>query len=146
MYTNPYSSRSERYKYSGYYYATRIKKLDHDKAIEYAECNDTFSRKKYLNEMPSSRPANNIDKPTYKDLPYPTHDKEGIIKEDKYYIYYQDRMWSKSYDKWMALHYTNKSTYILYRDPSDKTFKRYVIEERERKPREKNKNLYVEMI
>ena len=146
MYNNPYHSKKERNKFNGYYYATKIKKLDHDKAIEYAELNNTFARKKYLNEQPSTRIPNNNDKLTYQDLPYPTYEKEGIIREDKYYIYYKDKIWSKSYDKYLANYYTGKSTYILYRDPSDKRFNKYIIEERERKKRNKNQNLYVEVI
>ena len=146
MYTNPYSSKLERYKYDGYYYAIKVKNLNHDRAIEYAELSNKFGRKKYLNEMPSTRKPNNIKHLTYQDLPYPTYSKEGIINEDDYYIYYKDKIWSKSYDKYLANYYTSKSTYILYRDPSDKRFKRYIIEERERKPRAKNRNLYVEVI
>ena len=146
MYNNPFSSKTQRYKYEGYYYATKIKNLDHDRAIEYAELNNKFSRKKYLNQMPSTRKPNNIKHLTYKDLEYPKHDENGIIREDQYYIYYKDKIWSKSYDKYLANYYTSKSTYILYRDPSDKRFKRYIIEERERKPRAKNRNLYVEVI
>jgi len=146
MYSNPFNSKIERYKYDGYYYATKIKKLEHDKALKYAELSNTFARKKYLNEQPSTRIPNNNKHLTYKELPYPTYDKEGIIREDKYYIYYKDKMWSKSYDKYMMLHYSNKSTYILYCDPADKKFKRYIIEEHERKKRDKNKNLYVEVL
>ena len=146
MYNNPFHSKKERYKFNGYYYATKIKKLDHDKAIEYAELDNTYSRKKYLNEQPGTRPANNLKHLTYKDLPYPTYDKEGIIKEDDNYVYYKDKIWSKTYDKYLANYYTSKSTYILYRDPIDNKFKRYIIEERKRKPRANNKNLYVEVI
>ena len=82
MYNNPFSSKTERYKYDGYYYGVKVKKLDHDRAIEYAELSNKFGRKKYLNEMPSTRKPNNIKHLTYQDLPYPTYSKEGIINED----------------------------------------------------------------
>ena len=126
---NPFSCVKEKYKYAGYRYAMAVKSLDHNKAIEYANLDNTFDRKKYLNEPPSNRKPNNIDTKSYVDLDYPTYDKEGIIKMDKYYIYYKDKIWSKSFDKYLSLLKNSKSKYALLRDPITRKHRRYILEE-----------------
>lgn len=129
MKTNPFHSKNEKYKYNGYRYAMEVKSLDHDKAVEYGNLTNTYDRKKYLNEPPRSRKANNIDSKTYVDLEYPTYDKEGIISIDDYYIYYKDKVWSKSFDKYLSLLTTSKSKYVMIRDPVSRKHRRHILEE-----------------
>ena len=95
--SNPYHSKNERKKYNIYRYGTMVKSLDHNQAIEYAELDNTYDRKKYLNEPSCNKKPNNLNSKTYIDLEYPTYDKEGIISMDDYYIYYKDKVWSKSF-------------------------------------------------
>jgi len=129
MKINPYHSKNEKYKYDGYRYATRVKSLDHNKALEYSKLTNTYDRKKYLNEPSSSRKPNNIDTKTYKELEYPTYDKEGIISIDDYYVYYKDKVWSKSFDKYLGILTTSKSKYVMIRDPVCRKHRRHILEE-----------------
>jgi hypothetical protein len=127
--SNPFHSRNENYKYNGYRYAIMVKSLDHDKAVEYGNLDNTYDRKKYLNEPLVNRKPNNIDSKTYVDLEYPTYDKEGIISIDNYYVYYKDKVWSKNFDKYINILTTSKSKYVMIRDPVSRKHRRHILEE-----------------
>ena len=112
IYKNPYKSNTKRYNM--YRYAFLKRGQTHEKAIEYSECENPDLRKKILGIPAKPR----IYSQTYYQPPmptYPTYDKENIISSDINYIYYPDKIWSKSRDTYLKVH-DNKWIFIL--DPN----------------------------
>tara|TARA_R110000851_G_scaffold258693_3_gene411168 strand:+ start:2250 stop:2627 length:378 start_codon:yes stop_codon:yes gene_type:complete len=88
---SPYLSTTKEYQ--RFRYSMKIFD-DYYKSIEYAECNDFAQRKLILNN-----PRKKRDYPIFHNtFIYNIHDKDGIIKEDSFYIYYKDKIWSKNHN------------------------------------------------
>jgi hypothetical protein len=61
-----------------------------------------YTKERLLKDKESSNKIN-VTNNNYND-----YDKEGIIKEDKHYIFYEDKIYSKSQFKYLTIHNTTK--------------------------------------
>lgn len=124
---NPYKCQNglytHRQKYFRYRYAYYKHKLNHDNCIKYAEGNSPQMRKKILGDLvqvrPGRKPHTNNMSITYTplcDSNYNTYDKNNIINEDKFYIYYKNKVWSKCVDDYLTIQETSKRKYVMIRD------------------------------
>lgn len=120
---NPYKSDKNRTKYFRYRYVQYKYNLKHEDCIKYAEANNQFERKKILGDLkhlrPNRKPQTNNMVISYKpviDPNYVSYDKNNIINENKFYIFYKDKVWSKSVDKYINILSTSKRKYAVLRD------------------------------
>ena len=112
IYKNPYKSDTKEYSF--YRYAFLKRSQTHEKAIEYSDCKNNDLKKKILGIPAKPR----IHEKAYYEprIPtYPLPDPENIISTDINYIYYPDKIWSKSRDTYLKVH-DNKWVFIL--DPN----------------------------
>ena len=68
---------------------------------------------------PGRKPHTNNMSITYTplcDSNYNTYDKNNIINEDKFYIYYKNKVWSKCVDDYLRIQETSKRKYVMIRD------------------------------
>jgi hypothetical protein len=72
-----------------------------DKKRTYIKSGD-YTKERLLKDKEFS---NKINVP---NINYCDYDKEGIIKEDKHYIFYEDKIYSKSQFKYLTIHNTTK--------------------------------------
>ncbi len=103
-YDNPYNSRDNKKEYARYYYAFTKKLLSHDDCLRYVHnpcfrysvCNYKKNRKQ---REPKEKTIEDLNVVVYNfDLDY---DKDGIISEDKYYVFYKDKVYSKERFKYL---------------------------------------------
>jgi len=124
---NPYKCQNglytDRIKYFRYRYAYYRYKLNHDNCIKYAEGSNPQMRKKILGDLvqvrPNRKPHCNNMSITYtplSDSNYNSYDKNNIINEDKFYIYYNDKVWSKCVDDYLKIQESSKRKYVMVRD------------------------------
>jgi hypothetical protein len=105
-YNNPYDSKKQRQEYARYYYAFTKKLLYHEDCIKYATSQSfRFKIAKYKKNRKPRQPTQlkqvDLNKVVYNfDLDY---DKEGIINEDKYYIFYKNKVYSKERFKYLNI-------------------------------------------
>jgi len=110
-YNNPYSVKTDRPSYSRYYYAFTKKLLCHEDCIKYAtsECfriKITEYKKNRKQRQEKNFDPNDPNKTYYNfDNDY---DKEGILKQDKYYIFYKNKVYSKERFRYMNIHKSKK--------------------------------------
>lgn len=129
-YNNPYDSKKQKTEYSRYYYAFTKKLLYHEDCIKYAT-SQSFRYKiaKYKpNRKP--RPPNpkpvNLNKVVYNfDIDY---DKEGIINEDKYYIFYKNKVYSKERFKYLNIIKSQKYGDYIKLNSGDYDNYKYVLQ------------------
>lgn len=129
-YNNPYDSKKQKTEYSRYYYAFTKKLLYHEDCIKYAT-SESFRYKiaKYKpNRKP--RPPNpkpvNLNKVVYNfDIDY---DKEGIINEDKYYIFYKNKVYSKERFKYLNIIKSQKYGDYIKLNSGDYDNYKYVLQ------------------
>tara|TARA_B100000424_G_C22923802_1_gene491460 strand:+ start:642 stop:1049 length:408 start_codon:yes stop_codon:yes gene_type:complete len=102
-YNNPYSVKTDRSSYARYYYAFTKKLLCHEDCIKYAT-SQAFRYKitEYKKNRKQRQPKPvDLNKVVYNfDLDY---DKDGILKQDKYYIFYKDKVYSKERFKYLNI-------------------------------------------
>jgi hypothetical protein len=72
-----------------------------DKKRTYIKSGD-YTKERLLKDKESSNKIN-VTNNNYTD-----YDKEGIIKEDKHYIFYENKIYSKSQFKYLTIHNTTK--------------------------------------
>ena len=104
IYNNPYNTYSECKKYRLYYYAYTKKSLNHHDCIKYANCEEyRASIKCYPNKRKpyktNEEPLTQADYDHFNSL-Y-DYDKEGIVKKDEWYIFYVDKIYSISQNKYL---------------------------------------------
>jgi len=109
-YNNPYSTITEKRKYHYYYYAYTKKSLCEEDCLKYAESiKFRIQSKKYAtretraalikDDTPIYLECNDIDN---------SYDQEGIIDENKWYVFYKDKVYSKERYKYLNIHRTKK--------------------------------------
>ena len=119
-YNNPYDSRKQRQEYARYYYAFTKKLLYHEDCIKYATCQSFRYKiteyKKNRKQRQQTQPKPNLvdlNKVVYNFID-DDYDKEGIINEDKYYIFYKNKVYSKERFKYLSVMKNNKEgNYVL---------------------------------
>lgn len=105
VYNNPYNTNSECIKYRLYYYAYTKKSLKHFDCINYAECEKYRTSVKSYGKL--RKPYKKKDEPlTQEDydnfnILY-MYDKDGIVKIDQWYVFYVDKIYSRSQDKYLV--------------------------------------------
>jgi len=120
-YNNPYDSKKQRQEYGRYYYAFTKKLLYHEDCIKYAT-SESFrykiaeykkNRKQRQKRQPTQPNLVDLNKVVYNFID-DDYDKEGIINEDKYYIFYKNKVYSKERFKYLSVMKNNKEgNYVL---------------------------------
>lgn len=104
VYNNPFNTNSECIRYRLYYYAYTKKSLNHFDCIRYADC------EKYRESIKSygkkRKPYKKKDEPlTQEDYDkfnsLYIYDPDGIVKIDEWYVFYVDKIYSKSQNKYL---------------------------------------------
>ena len=104
IYNNPYNTHAESKRYRLYYYAYTKKLLNHNECIQYANCEKFREQtKKYPNKR---KPYNKNEEPlTQADYDHFNslyeYDRDGIVKIDKWYVFYVDKIYSISQNKYL---------------------------------------------
>lgn len=131
-YNNPYDSKKQKTEYSRYYYAFTKKLLYHEDCIKYAT-SESFRYKiakykknrKQRQPNPKPKPVN-LNKVVYNfDIDY---DKEGIINEDKYYIFYKNKVYSKERFKYLNIIKSQKYGDYIKLNSGDYDNYKYVLQ------------------
>ena len=110
-YNNPYSIKTDRPSYARYYYAFTKKLLCHEDCIKYAT-SETFrikitEYKKNRKQRQEKKFDPNDPNKTYYNFDN-DYDKEGILKQDKYYIFYKNKVYSKERFRYINIHKSKK--------------------------------------
>lgn len=142
MYDNPYLSspnnKLERQKYYTFRHFTKKypNKLSRDEIIKICENRDYERYEIYRNEEVVRKRLATMNKnirmnqtETF-DHSYPEADKEGILEENKRYILYKDKVWSKGQDRYLKPITNSKGIYcLLYTRLSDneRRYEKYYI-------------------
>ena len=107
-YDNPYSSTKDKVKYQMYYYSYTKKLLSHDDCIQYSideefrnKCKTYKSRKTRAQLLKDQKPIYH-----YSDAVDDSYDKERIIDENKWYVFYSNKVYSKLTYKYLSIHQT----------------------------------------
>lgn len=131
-YNNPYNSKKQKTEYARYYYAFTKKLLYHEDCIKYAT-SQSFRYKiakykknrKQRQPNPKPKPVN-LNKVVYNfDIDY---DKEGIINEDKYYIFYKNKVYSKERFKYLNIIKSQKYGDYIKLNSGDYDNYKYVLQ------------------
>jgi hypothetical protein len=113
-YDNPYNSKDYKTEYARYYYAFTKKLLSHDDCLRYVNdsnfrrniCNYKKNRKQREQREQKEKTIEELNVTVYNfDLDY---DKDGIISEDKTYVFYKDKVYSKERFKYLNVIKSNK--------------------------------------
>lgn len=111
MYNNPYDTKTKHY--STYrYFCKKYPDKSYEEIKQITENNWGNNTKRHYTTHTKSFDNTN-GKPTYQELPYPTHNPNGIIKSDERYIYYIDKVWSKGQDRYLKPIKDSKGLYCL---------------------------------
>lgn len=132
QYNNPYESKTQQY--STYRYLSKRYPDKSNEEIKDIVDNWNYKYKRHYTKCNKALDNTN-GKPAYKDLEYPTHDPNGIIKTDERYIYYIDKVWSKGQDKYLSIMNSSKGKYILLwkrfgkdrTTPGERKYEKYYI-------------------
>lgn len=128
-YNNPYSTITEKRKYHYYYYAYTKKGFCEEDCLKYAESiKFRIQSKKYATR--ETRAALIIDDtPIYHECndEDDRYDKEGIIDENKWYVFYKHKVYSKERYKYLNIHRTKKyGNYVVLNCADYNKSKHYV--------------------
>jgi hypothetical protein len=131
-YDNPFNSRDNRTEYYRYYYAFTKKLLSHDDCLRYVY-NSCF-RYSVTNYKKNRKEREQKEK-TMEDLNVSVcnfdildYDKDGIISEDKTYVFYKDKIYSKERFKYLNIIKSKKyGNYIRLNSGTYNNYK-YVLE------------------
>ena len=111
-YNNPYHSRKQKTEYARYYHAFTKKLLCHEHCIKYATSKafrikiTEYKKNRKQRQQEKKFDPNDLNKTYYNfDNDY---DKEGILKQDKYYIFYKNKVYSKERFRYMNIHKSKK--------------------------------------
>jgi hypothetical protein len=133
-YDNPFDSRDNRTEYYRYYYAFKKKLLSHDDCLRYVY-NENFrysvtnykkNRKEREQREQKEKTIEDLNVVVYNfDMDY---DKDGIIREDKTYVFYKDKIYSKERFKYLNVIKSKKyGDYIRLNSGTYNNYK-YVLE------------------
>jgi len=130
-YDNPFDSRDNRTEYYRYYYAFKKKLLSHDDCLRYVY-NENFrysvtnykKNRKQREQSIKDKVDPNVVVYNF-DLDF---DKDGIIREDKTYVFYKDKVFSKERFKYLNVIKSKKyGNYIRLNSGTYNNYK-YVLE------------------
>jgi hypothetical protein len=130
-YDNPFDSRDNRTEYYRYYYAFKKKLLSHDDCLRYVY-NENFrysvtnykKNRKQREQSIKDKVDPNVVVYNF-DLDF---DKDGIIREDKTYVFYKDKVFSKERFKYLNVIKSKKyGDYIRLNSGTYNNYK-YVLE------------------
>ena len=110
QYNNPYPSKTQQY--STYRYLSKRYPDKSNEEIKDIVDNWNYKYKRHYTKCNKTLDNTN-GKIAYKDLEYPTHDPNGIIKSDERYVYYKDKVWSKGQDRYLKPIKDSKGMYVL---------------------------------
>ncbi len=143
MYNNPYLSsennKEERQKYFTFRHFTKKypNTLSREEIIKLCENRDYKRYEIYRNEdvvrkRLATMNKNLVVKREKGEIGfyYPVSDKEGILEENKRYILYKDKVWSKGQDRYLKPITNSKGIYcLLYTSPADeeRRYEKYYI-------------------
>lgn len=129
-YNNPYSPKTDRQSYARYYYAFTKKLLCHEDCIKYATSQSFRYKiteyKKNRKQRQQKKEPVDLNKVVYNfDLDY---DKEGILNEDKYYIFYKDKVYSKERFKYLNIIESTKYGNYIRLNSGDYNNYKYILQ------------------
>jgi len=131
-YDNPFDSKDNRTEYYRYYYAFTKKLLSHDDCLRYVY-NENFrysvtnykKNRKQREQKEKTMEDLNVSVCNFDILDY---DKDGIISEDKTYVFYKDKIYSKERFKYLNIIKSKKyGDYIRLNSGTYNNYK-YVLE------------------
>lgn len=133
-YNNPFDSKDNRKEYYRYYYAFTKKLLSHDDCLRYVY-NENFRYSVTNYKKNRKQREQSIKEKTMEDLNVSVcnfdildFDKEGIISEDKTYVFYKDKIYSKERFKYLNIIKSKKyGNYIRLNSGTYNNYK-YVLE------------------
>lgn len=131
-YNNPFNSRDNKTEYYRYYYAFTKKLLSHDDCLRYVyNENFRYSVTNYKKNRKQREQREQKDKVDPNVVVYNfdmDYDKEGIIREDKTYVFYKDKVYSKERFKYLNIIKSKKfGDYIRLNSGEYNNYK-YVLE------------------
>lgn len=119
MYDNPYGASprdpTEKRKYHTFrHFTLRFPNMSKEEKIKICEDESRYKKYSHIKDpITQNKRLNTIKRNCGNNYIYETSDPNGIIKTNDRYIFYKDKVWSKSQDRYLKPITDSKGRYVL---------------------------------